>query len=58
MKKINTYSIGRILFITGIATIIFVATYGCFIAHPLLGVFSIGVWTAFIGTLLQINIKK
>ena len=57
MKKINTYSIGRILFITGIVIIIFVVIYGCFIAHPLLGVFSIGAWTALIGTCI-LNIEK
>ena len=49
MKKINTYLIRNILLITGMITVISVVIYGCFMAHPLLVVFSIGAWIVFIG---------
>ena len=49
MKKINTYLIENILLITGMITVISVIIYSCFMAHPLLVVFSIGAWIVFIG---------
>ena len=52
MKNINAELIGKILIIIGLLIALTIIVYSAFLAHPLLGIFTVGIILLFFGGIL------
>ena len=52
MKNINTELIGKIVIIIGLLIALTIIVYSAFLAHPLLGIFIVGILLLIFGGIL------
>lgn len=57
MKNVNNKLIGKILFIIGLLVVLTIIVYGAFLAHPLVGIFIIGILLLTFGGILECSNK-